>query len=148
MANSWETLWDGEAKSGFGSGYNGDLHWLWEGTGENLLSDGDIVRITVDGVVSTLTVQNMANYTGIVEAGNAWLGAMTSHTNQPTDDGTDVYFWEYSGGLRFFTRTKYYDEMPHVKFERAIIVSTFTPDPVSMTMGWLVGRRIAGQRGK
>ena len=26
--------------------------------------------------------------------------------------------------------------------------STFTPDPISMTMGWLVGRRIAGQRGK
>lgn len=27
-----------------------------------------------------------------------------------------------------------------------IPVSTFTPDPISMTMGWLVGRRIAGQR--
>ena len=26
--------------------------------------------------------------------------------------------------------------------------SAFTPDPISMTMGWLVGRRIAGQRGK
>lgn len=26
--------------------------------------------------------------------------------------------------------------------------TTFTPDPISMTMGWLVGRRIAGQRGK
>ena len=27
-----------------------------------------------------------------------------------------------------------------------IPVSSFTPDPISMTMGWLVGRRIAGQR--
>lgn len=26
--------------------------------------------------------------------------------------------------------------------------TTFTPDPISMTMGWIVGRRIAGQRGK
>lgn len=24
--------------------------------------------------------------------------------------------------------------------------TTFTPDPISMTLGWLVGRRIAGQR--
>lgn len=29
-----------------------------------------------------------------------------------------------------------------------IPVSSFTPDPISMTMGWIVGRRIAGQRGK
>lgn len=29
-----------------------------------------------------------------------------------------------------------------------IPVSTFTPDPMSLTMGWIVGRRIAGQRGK
>ena len=29
-----------------------------------------------------------------------------------------------------------------------IPVSSFTPDPISMTMGWLVGRRIAGQRSK
>lgn len=29
-----------------------------------------------------------------------------------------------------------------------IPVSRFTPDPTSMTMGWLVGRRIAGQRSK
>lgn len=27
-------------------------------------------------------------------------------------------------------------------------LSTFTPDPISLTMGWIVGRRIAGQRGK
>ena len=27
-----------------------------------------------------------------------------------------------------------------------IPVSSFTPDPSSLTMGWLVGRRIAGQR--
>lgn len=26
--------------------------------------------------------------------------------------------------------------------------STFTPDPISLTLGWLVGRRIAGQRKK
>ena len=29
-----------------------------------------------------------------------------------------------------------------------IPISSFTPDPISMTMGWLVGRRIAGQRKK
>ena len=29
-----------------------------------------------------------------------------------------------------------------------IPVSTFTHDPISLTLGWLVGRRIAGQRGK
>lgn len=29
-----------------------------------------------------------------------------------------------------------------------IPVSSFVPDPTSMTLGWLVGRRIAGQRGE
>lgn len=114
---AWETLWDGKPEQDGGiSGDNGDYFWLWyssEGN-KNRLSAGDSVRVTVDGNTSILTVQIMDNGPAFVEAGNRWL-----YQGTYTDDGTDVYFWEYGGALRFFTR-KIYAEMPRVKLERAI----------------------------
>jgi hypothetical protein len=116
-AERWETLWDDKSTDGSAVGYNGYLQWLWSAPSENLLSVGDVVRVTVDGVSTTLTVRNMSTGTSFVEGGNNWLGTLTNHTNPPVDDGTDIYFWEYRGSLRFFTRKMYWDEMPHVKFE-------------------------------
>lgn len=115
---AWETLWDSKVESVLGGQYNGCQGWLWGTTedGTNALAAGDIVRVTVDGSVCNLTVQDMPDYTGFVEAGNKWLYAYEDDTTY-TDDGTDIYFWEYRGGLRFYMRNY---GTPHVKFERAI----------------------------
>ena len=139
----WETLWDGKPeKDGGVDGDNGDFFWLWyssEGN-KNRLSIGDTVRVTVDGTVSTLTVSAGAN-DKFAEAGNEWL-----KNNSATDDGTDIYFWEYNGALRFFTREMYYDEMPHVKFERAITVSPVKINPALLVQSFFTGQAIRRNR--
>lgn len=66
--------------------------------------------------------------------------------------GSGVMFNGYSADMYFWTNTDicYEDGTVYLAASEPVPVgaSTFTPDPISMTLGWLVGRRIAGQRGK
>lgn len=118
----WEVLYDDkpEKKSPVG-GDHGDRFELWCSSdgNKNRLLEGDVVRVTIDEVETILTTKALSNVQNYVEAGNKWL-----ENNSYTDDGTEVYFWEYTGALRFYTRKHYQDEMPHVKLERAINLIT------------------------
>ena len=136
MAN-WETLWDAKAIDGAHAADNGDFFFLWQ-LSENVLAVGDTVRITVDGTVYNLTVRAGIS-DSFAEAGNKWI-----ESSNATDNGEDIYFWEYGGWLRFFTRKYFGSEMPHVKFERAASVPTL--DPTALLMGWQVGNRIASMK--
>ena len=117
VTTTWETLWEGEKQNDI-SGKYGHLLWLWDHqstTGVNILLVGDLVRVTIDGVVYVYTVQ-ATQYESAVEAGNKWLGLL-SDSSTVTDDGTDFYFVEMYGGLRAYTRTF---KTHSVKFERLV----------------------------
>ena len=142
----WETLCEGEKQNDISGDY-GKLLWLWDNqstTGVNILSAGDVVRVTVDGTVYVYTVQ-ATQYESAVEAGNKWLG-LVSGGSTITDDGTDFYFFEMYGGLRAYTRTF---GMHSVKFERAITNKpALNLDHTALAQGWWVGKRLAAMRVK
>lgn len=139
MAN-WETLWDGEALNPALTG-NGYTAWLWNAEdNKNILAVGDVVRVTMDGTAYDYTVQSTHGSGNFVGAGNAWLGDESS-----TDDGTDIYFWEYAGSIRFITRTY----GPHyVKFERAVPVSPVQINPALLVQSFFTGQAVRRSRGK
>ena len=60
-----------------------------------------------------------------------------------SDDATATVIWANSD-----IYSRFGESVLYLAASDPIPVSSFTPDPISMTMGWLVGRRIAGQRGK
>ena len=141
----WETLWEGEKQNDI-TGRFGKLLWLWDNqstTGVNILSAGDVVRVTVDGTVYVYTVQATQSDSA-VEAGNKWLGLLSDSTTI-TDDGTDFYFFEMYGGLRAYTRTF---GTHSVKFERAITDIPVSSIHTARVQGWWLGKRLAGMRGQ
>ena len=146
-AEVWKTLFDGEKATdrtyNADGSCNGYLLWLWDNqltTGENTLAAGDTVKVTIDGVATTYMV--LPDDPDAVMAGNRWLSVKKTSTLY-TDDGTDFYFWEWKGGLRSFVRNS---GTYQVKFEVAVPVPE--TDPNARIMGWIVGKRLAAQRGK
>lgn len=139
MAN-WETLRDGEAQNPALTG-NGYTAWLWDtDDNKNILAVGDVVKVTMDGIAYPYTVRNTRNTGDFVGAGNAWLGSSSASTTIE-DDGTDIYFWEYNGSIRFITRTY----GPHyVKFERAVPVPVLNPSV--LMQGFFVGQALRRNR--
>lgn len=118
VQEQWETLFEGEATNdpyyNTSGDRNGYLLWLWDyqlETGVNVLSVGDIVRVTLDGVVYQYTAEDDD---GMVIGGNHWL-TIKSSSSLYQDDGTDFCFVEMDGGLRGYTRTR---GTHTVKFER------------------------------
>ena len=82
MANSWETLWDGEPTTNGSFGGNGVEVWLWQDTedSKNILAPGDIVRVNVNGTVyNNLIVQEYSSGSSIVHAGNKWLSQLAGN---------------------------------------------------------------------
>lgn len=142
MAETWETIFEGENAAIFGgNGYN---YSLWDNASKvNTLSAGDIVRVTLDETVYVYTMQS-PRYDTTVQAGNYWL-SMYEDSTEYQDDGTDFYFFEMNGYALGYTRTY---GTHYVKIERLVPVPVTGTDPNALIQGWIVGKRLAAQRGR
>ena len=100
------------------------------------------LKCTAPHLRTVYSASTSLGWAGVFAESGSWDYINSTLSNSIGCDGeiTKPVIWSnhnipYEDGTIFFE-----------KCDDPIPVSTFTPDPISMTMGWLVGRRIAGQR--
>ena len=101
---NWETVFDGYVMPQWLSErYNGNIGWIYDYYGSpNRFNEGDLVRITLNGVVMYDTMQKDGS---AISCGNDWLRDLT--TSDQVDEGTDFFMVEADGQLRGFFRDGY-----------------------------------------
>lgn len=83
----------------------------------------------------------------VADSGNAWEELSFLEEAEYWKSGNTIFYANHDVYYRSQEFGELYNTVCVAKSD-PIPVSSFTPDPISMTMGWLVGRRIAGQRNK
>lgn len=119
--------------------------YITEGTPCRLiLKSSKLTIYTTTGNTNVTTTNPYSNYVVYELVDGAWVGVSYSGTFRVLWCSADLY---YAGVLSDDTDSELAGTL-YLAASSPIPVTTWTPDPIPMTMGWLVGRRVAGQRGK
>lgn len=119
---AWETLFEGAVDPEYwNSRANGYFTHIWhEDDGwRNVFSLGDVLRVTLDGEETTLSVEYYTTSNDDLAAGNKWLAFYTDST-WLVDNGLNFYFTFFESSLMGYFRSF---EAQALKIERKSAIS-------------------------
>lgn len=113
---AWETLFEGAVDPGFYGNRNGYSAHVWhEDDGwSNVFSLGDVIRVTLDGEETILSVELYTTADDDLAAGNKWL-AFYPDSTWLVDNGLNFYFTFFESSLMGYFRSY---EAQALKIER------------------------------
>ena len=159
MAKTWETLFDQEVTFHL-SEYTGNYYSFRKLKQNYQFFAGDVLRLTINGEVTEWTAEQYgyADYADDTNEPPLYLiGNPHLYKSEYEDNGFAFVYANYLGRFIDYDDGEYLTEVSiygpdagtyTIKLERLTETTVDPIDPQSLMMGWMVGKKLAGMRGK